>query len=243
MRLKRLHLFPAGALAALLPLAAQAQQSSPPPILAVTQMKIKEGKTSAFLKFSRETSKPVLQAMVDAGVISSSALYLVRMSTSGMADYDTVRTLTYPSMAGLGAVDAASDERFKKATGMTTDEYFTTRASLAATVRQIHLMGNVSVGGPGSKVWRLMYHKAEAGKLTDALDEERSTWKPIHEEEVKGGRMKAWAVASSFPACRSPRHHSTMSPETVSWNSATWWLLTAPQVRRRSAPPSRKSAP
>lgn len=163
----------------------------------VTFRKVAPEKVDAFLAFSKDQTRKVMQARIDSGGIKTWTLLKLTAPYAAGSDYNYAMVISTEKFPDLDPATAEMDATYKKA-GLNRLEYLKTSRELSTLVHQEINRGVLRVG-PGAEVGnyvRVDYHAAAADRPGELMDIERSIYAPMFKEVVDAGKgIRAWAVS------------------------------------------------
>ncbi|MBN9661509.1 MAG: hypothetical protein J0H49_25160 [Acidobacteria bacterium] len=163
----------------------------------VTFRKVAPEKVNAFLSFTMEQTKKVMQARIDSGGIKTWTLLKLTVPYSAGSDYNYVMVVSTDKFPDLDPAAAEMDATYKKV-GLNRAEYLKTSRELSTLVHQEINRGVLRVG-PGAEVGnyvRVDYHVSSAERPGELMEMERSVYAPMFKEVIEANKgIRAWAVS------------------------------------------------
>ena len=174
---------------------AQAQPAAPKYAL-FEYFKFEPGKFADYRKLEQEVYLPIHRERVKQGIIKSWSAWNVRYPGGAAREYDRVVITTFDNFAAVETPYPAAI--FTKVFPNTTGVELAARSQgLARIVRSelVTLLDSVGLNPqplPPAPFAEINFHKAEPGKGAEYTALLAKYWKPVHEERVKRGTLKAW---------------------------------------------------
>ncbi len=194
----------------LLLLASSAQAQQPPTIFArVLYGKVESGNVQAYLKIMKENVKPALQLAKQNGAIAGWYFYEVKF-TGTESPYNFVSVLIYDSWAKTETLPDLEDLLRKSNPKVDAVATAAKLASIRKFVKQEFYAQQDNVSGPTNtqaKYIMVSYMKSAPGLTSAYIEEEKSVWKPIHQEFVKSGQTLGWGFWSLIMPSDSQLQH------------------------------------
>jgi len=172
-------------------LACHSAAQTPPVFVETVCLKVEAGKAPAYEAFVRDTVAKGMRAMVQSGdvlwfLFSRS---VIPAGESAMCDYvGATATRGFPSEPAQSRLAQAVA---KAGTNMTADQYVAKLNSLRRQVTNSILVTLGAVGEIGEgDYYRVNFMKLKPGGAWNEL--EQKIWRPVQEQRVKDGKLKAW---------------------------------------------------
>jgi hypothetical protein len=197
--MKRLFVLATVAFAVLVSTAtAMAQQAQRVNYRATTYYKVAPEKEAAMLEQARTTGRKIIQEDISAGlpIVSYSLLRVMYQGTPAM-EYNYAVTVLFDG-APPELNTAMRDQVFRKATGMSFQDYLEKQINLRSNVGNV--LYRVEATAPGSKVAEGNYIAIVRWKITPQRGADygnfvQSMLLPFNTETVKAGRSIGWTAA------------------------------------------------
>jgi hypothetical protein len=184
---------------------ATATPSAPPPVYtALAYIKVKPGKTDAYLDLIKTYSKKVFQAQVKDSSILGWYLNQVLMPSGSNIEYDFVGvTVTRNLREVLDPISSLKEsikKNFPNLSERQLDELVTKYTDTRSIVKREIFADYTwaarpdSASGAPAKYVQVTFQQPKPGKMTESLNWEKNTWGPIHKACIQMGSMKNWAV-------------------------------------------------
>jgi hypothetical protein len=158
--------------------------------------KLEPGKAQEYRKLEQETFAPIHRERIKQGIIKSWSAWNVRFPGGASREYDRVYITVFDKFAAVETPypQAVFTKVFPNTTGA---EIFARARPLARLVRSelVTLIDSVGLNPqplPPAPFAEINFHKAEPGKGAEYTALLAKYWKPVHEERVKRGMLKAW---------------------------------------------------
>jgi hypothetical protein len=186
----------------------------------VTCIKVRDGKTAEYTRFTDESRK-VAQAAADSGLMAVGYRLRSVMPAGAAATCDYVLVNVFQGMPPAPSGPEALSGLLKKAgSSMTAADYIARRASLAQLIssemwRTVIMVGDIQKGD------YLYVNHMKVPDMPAYIEMERSIWKPMAESWIKDGSLHGWVVAQPvIPDGTSLKYQAVTVDVMPSWDAA-----------------------
>jgi hypothetical protein len=168
---------------------------TPPTIYArVIYGKVEGINVQAYLKLMKENVKPALQQATQNGTLSAWYFYSIGY-TGAESPYNFASVLIYDSWAKTERLPDLEDLMKKSNPKVDAIATAAKLSSIRKMVKQEFYEQLDNVNAPDNAVPKytmISYMKSTPGLTSAYIEEEKSIWKPIHQEFVKSGQTAGW---------------------------------------------------
>jgi hypothetical protein len=164
-----------------------------------TYIKVAGDKQAATLEFAKTNGTKLIREMMTSGQSPIAAIALQRLVYTGLPalDYNYIQTITYDG-APTEPNPAALDPLYRKATGMSMQEYGSKLAALGSVVGT--MVYRVEAAVPGSQTAEGNYIQVVRWKITAQRGADYGNYMqkmqlPLNAQAMKEGRIVGWSAA------------------------------------------------
>lgn len=214
--MNRIHSLLAAGLCLLLCTAAVfSQQSGKVNYRAATYIKIAPEKEPAMQEFLKTSGMKLIQEEINSGRFASWGLLRIAYSGIPAADYNYLQAINYDGAPPALLSPTARDQMYRKATGMSYQEYEQKLMSFGAPVGTV--LSRIEADAPGGQIAEGNYVRTIRWKITSQRGADYGNYiqkmmQPLNVEGMKEGQFLGWsATRTMYPAGEDASYDATTS--------------------------------
>jgi hypothetical protein len=192
-----------------------AQQSQQVNYRGTTFLKIAPDKEANMQEFLKTTGMKLIQEEINSGRFASWTMLRITYSGVPAADYNYLQAIEYDGAPPEPLSPAARDAMFRKATGMSFQEYQQKLMSFALVDGSV--LSRIEADAPGSKIAEGNYIQTIRWKITPERGADYGNYiqkmiQPLNVQAMKDGRMLGWSAARTvYPGGGDAAYDATTS--------------------------------
>ena len=197
-----------------------AAQNQPSSYFRTACIKVQPGKWSEFMEFSNGMATKVMQAAAENGEFSTATLLRSVLPSGEEARCDFISVTSYRGAPPAPLTREQLQARIEKAgIGITGDQFAAKRDVISRLVSQEIWRSVISIGDI-QKGDYMFVNFGRTSNMQNYLKFEDTVWKPMAEQWIKEGRMRAWRVNQLvLPAGTEVKYQITSVDVFPSWDA------------------------
>ena len=178
-----------------------AQEMSAPLYLRLDYMDVEPAGEGAYVELEQEVWKPVHEALIEAGILTSWQLYAVRLPGGTGSEYNYVTVNVYDSLTDLEnpypedvLTRVHADTALAGLAARTYAARDLVRSELWVLIDQTVDTSAADTSAAQSRYALIDFMRVKPGGEEEFISLEREGAKPVHQERVKEGVIDGWSV-------------------------------------------------